>query len=69
MKSTAYGWNDTDGTVHCGFCSWTKRCNSMEQVEHELNQHLAAAHGRRSLFRVEDESGRKIDIPHSNNGD
>lgn len=59
----SYGWNDEDGTVHCAFCNWTKKCSHMEQIEHELRQHLETAHDKPLIFRVETETGKHTSIP------
>lgn len=62
--SDGYGHNDADGNLFCHLCEWTKACGrNIEQIEAHLRRHLQEAHGRSLLYRVEDESGRKIDIP------
>lgn len=58
----AYGWNDAT-TVYCGFCDWKKVCASMEQMEHELRQHVLGVHGKHVRLRQENETGREVDIP------
>lgn len=58
------GWNDSAGIVHCALCDWSKDCGpNMERIEHELRQHLEAAHGRRLLYRVDDLDGHVVEIP------
>ena len=63
-EAMKYGWNDADGTVHCAFCEWTKQCTrGMEEIEFELKRHLKEAHDKPLLYRIENESGRRTDIP------
>lgn len=58
-----YGHN-IDSTVFCHFCEWSKLCpRGMEEIEFALRKHLHEAHGKPLLYRVEDESGRKTEIP------
>lgn len=58
-----YGHNE-DRKVFCHLCDWRKVCQrGMEQIEFELQRHLQDVHGKSLLFRVENETGRKTDIP------
>ena len=62
--SEGYGHNTEDGTVYCHFCDWSKLCRrGMEEIEFELRKHLQEAHGKPLLYRVENETGRKTEIP------
>lgn len=56
------GHNDAT-TVFCGLCEWTRAIASMEQAEHYLGTHLAEAHGLRTFYRVDDETGLRTEIP------
>jgi hypothetical protein len=59
-----YGHNDENGVVYCHFCDWSKNCGSnMELIEASLKKHLEEVHGKPLLYRTEDESGKRTDIP------
>lgn len=59
-----YGHNDEAGRVYCHLCDWTKDCGpNMERVEHELKRHLEEVHGLPCLYRVDDETKKRTEIP------
>ena len=59
-----YGHNDADGTVYCHLCDWTMKCTrGMEEIEFVLRRHLQESHGKPLLYRIEDETGRRTEIP------
>lgn len=59
-----YGHNDSSGRVFCHLCDWSKLCpRGMEEIEFALRKHLEEAHGKPLFYRIEDESGRRTDIP------
>lgn len=60
--SCCLGYND-EHNVYCGLCDWQRPIVSMEQTEHFLAEHLLASHGRRALYRLDDETGQRTDIP------
>ena len=58
------GHDDESGKVFCHFCEWSKQCTrGIEEIEFELMKHLREAHDKPLLFRVDDDTGRKVDIP------
>lgn len=58
------GYNDPDGTVHCNLCEWSKECGpNMERIEHELREHLKTEHGLPLTYRVDEDTGRVVEIP------
>ena len=62
--ATVLGHNDPDGTVHCSLCEWSKGCGpNMERIEHELMEHLQNEHGISLKFRIDNNTGRLVDIP------
>jgi len=59
-----FGHNDDLGNVYCHFCEWTQACGpNMERIEFALRKHLTEAHKLPLLYRVENETGRRTDIP------
>ncbi len=64
MSAAGYGHNDDQGNVFCHFCDWSQACGqSMEKMEFVLRKHLAEVHGKPLLYRIENDTGRKTDIP------
>ncbi|MBS3927768.1 MAG: hypothetical protein KGZ65_04170 [Sphingomonadales bacterium] len=59
----ALAGNDQDGTIWCGLCAWTSKARTVELVEHRVQQHLAAAHGRRALSRFDHDLQKKVMLP------
>ena len=58
-----YGHN-IDRVVYCHLCDWQKECpRGMEEIEFALQTHLREVHGKPLFYRVENETGRKTDIP------
>lgn len=59
----ALGRCDSDAKVYCGICDWYKQCYSMEEIEFQLAKHLKEIHNRELLYRIEDETGKRNNIP------
>lgn len=58
-----FGHNE-DTMLFCHLCDWRRECRrGLEEMEFALRKHLAEAHGKPLLYRVEDESGKRTDIP------
>ncbi len=56
------GHNDGN-VVFCGLCNWQRTCDTFEQIEFFLAQHLSNVHGRRILIKRDEESGEVRDVP------
>lgn len=57
------GHNDENGFVYCNLCSWKNKYTSYEMIEAGLKQHLETVHKLRLLYAIEDDSGRRKDVP------
>lgn len=58
------GHNTEDGRFHCGLCSHVSRSfPSFEMVEAHAADHLLNDHGKRLMYAVETDTGRRKDTP------
>ncbi len=55
--------NTDDGLLSCHLCDWQKQCNGMEQIEFEAMRHLRDSHGLAVLYRTDDATGKRTEIP------
>lgn len=56
------GYCDTDGTVHCALCGWSRCCTTSEEAEFRFVEHARETHDQRTVLRRDPDTGEATEL-------